>query len=270
MIDGQHRYEVAKALKLGEIPVEVVDAKDKRSKLLMQFRLNRDGFNRNKNKGPRDQAIRNLFNPLVNDPWFMQGSFQHRKRAAVIDLLVIETGLTEMSISRVLKGTQTRTKNKKVRERRYYSRIRTKLESIIGKKLHIEITAYRSFSSELRGAIHRYGRPSILRFVKKNPPDITGFVQGSILIAEIKDAEIKIDDVYQTKKYADLLNAKYALLISTKEIPVSIKRVSKTVDQLLSRGYDHRKVTLVHFDPKKDDFVDWFEGSPFNYLLKRI
>ncbi len=60
-----------------------------------------------------------------------------------------------------------------------------------------------------------------------------------------------------------MLNAKYALLISTEEIPVEIKRLSEKVYPLLSIGLGYEKITLVHFDEITEDFAEWFERNPF-------
>ncbi len=59
-----------------------------------------------------------------------------------------------------------------------------------------------------------------------------------------------------------MLDAKYALLVSTEEIPAEIKRLSNKIYPLLfSSGRE--RLTLVHFDEEKDDLVEWFENNPF-------
>lgn len=110
-------------------------------------------------------------------------------------------------------------------------------------------------------------RDIIFHFLKEAAPDITGFVKGEyssdFIVIEIKNEEIKIDDIYQTRKYTGLFNAKYALLISTKEISEEIKRLSKVVYSLLSSGYSSERITLVQFDAEKGNFIEWFEKNPF-------
>ncbi|MCL0050613.1 hypothetical protein M1N22_02015 [Dehalococcoidia bacterium] len=157
------------------------------------------------------------------------------------------------------------------RERDYYETIKTKLEELIGTKFsnfHLEITADKKFTNKLKAEISPHGqRDIIFHFLKEAAPDITGFIKGEyfsdFIVVEIKDEEIRIDHIYQTRKYAELFNAKYVLLISTKEIPEEIKRLSKVVDSLLSGCYGYEKMTLVYFDAERGDFVEWFEKNPF-------
>ena len=168
-------------------------------------------------------------------------------------------------------GNMNLNKEKKMvqRERDYYKTIKTKLEELLGTKFsnfHLEITADKKFSNRLKAEISPYGhRDIIFRFLNEASPDITGFIKGEyssdFIVVEIKNEEIKIDHVYQTKKYAELFNTKYALLISTKEIPEEIKRLSKVVYSLLSSG--GYRTTLVYFDAERKDFVEWYEKNPF-------
>ena len=161
-------------------------------------------------------------------------------------------------------------KEKKV-EREYYEPIKAKLENLIKPKVsnfHLEITADKKFSNKLKAEISSHGyRDIVFHFLKEAAPDITGFIKGEyspdFIVVEIKNDEIKIDDIYQTRKYAELFNAKYALLISTKETPEEIKRLSKVIYQLLSGGYGYEKMTIVYFDTEKGNFVEWFEKNPF-------
>ena len=158
-------------------------------------------------------------------------------------------------------------KEKVQKERGYYEPIKTKLEELIGTKFsnfYLEITADKKFSNKLKTEISP-NRDIIFHFLKEAAPDITGFIKGEyssdFIVVEIKNEEIKIDHIYQTKKYAELFNAKYALLVSTKEIPEEIKRLSKVVYSLLSSG--GYRTTLVYFDAERGDFVEWFEKNPF-------
>jgi tetrahydromethanopterin S-methyltransferase subunit B len=64
------------------------------------------------------------------------------------------------------------------------------------------------------------------------------------------------------RKYSELFDAKLTLLISMVEIPEEIKRLSKTVEQLLSQP-DKEKIILAHFDSKKGKFEEWFPKNPF-------
>jgi hypothetical protein len=161
-------------------------------------------------------------------------------------------------------------KKQRGKEREYYKTIKDELEEILRAKsydFHLEVTANRVFSNKLKAEI-RPGRDIIFNFLKEAAPDITGFVKGEyfsdFIVVEIKREPIKIDHVYQARKYAELFNAKYALLVSTEEIPEEIKRLAKVVNPLLSGGYGYEKLALAYFDPDKRDFIEWFERNPFN------
>lgn len=154
----------------------------------------------------------------------------------------------------------------------YYPIIKTKIENLLkakSKKCHIEITA-NSFSDKLKNELLRTQghREIIFYFVKKARPDLTGFIEGEyssdFLIVEIKTKKIELGDVYQTREYAELFNAKYSLLISTKEIPAEIKGLSRATPNLLLSGYGYEKIVLAHYDNEKEDFVEWFEKNPFS------
>lgn len=129
--------------------------------------------------------------------------------------------------------SQTEGKGREQKERDYCEPIKRKLEGLIAAKtdkFHLEITADRRFSNPLKAAIDRH-RELIFHFLREAAPDITGYIKDGIssafVVVEVKNDEIKIDDIYQTRKYAELFAAKYALLVSTKEIPEEIKRLSR-------------------------------------------
>jgi len=158
----------------------------------------------------------------------------------------------------------------KLKEKQLYEVIKEKLEEILKAKFndfYLEITADTGFSNKLKSEIPR-GREIIFNFLKKARPDITGFVKENsfsyFIVVEVKNCSIELDDIYQTKKYAQLFGAKYALLISTNEIPEEIKRLDKTIyPYLLKGGYGYERIVLVHFDINKTEFVEWYEKNPF-------
>lgn len=155
------------------------------------------------------------------------------------------------------------------KEKDYYSDLKSLLEkhlqSAFGESYHLEITATKSFSNKLKAQIPER-RNLIFHFLKEAPPDITGFTKEQyttdFFVAEFKKETLRLDDIYQVRKYAELFDAKYALLITTEEIPEELKRLSKIVYSLLSLpGYS--KLTLARFDQQQGQFVDWFEENPF-------
>lgn len=156
-------------------------------------------------------------------------------------------------------------------ESSYYEMIKERIEEILREKTpdcYVEITASRKFSNKLKAQINPHGHKDIIfHFLREAAPDVTGFIKrensSDVIIVEVKDNEMKVDDIYQTRKYAELFSAKYALLVSTREIPEEIKRLSKVVYQLLSGGYGHEKMVLAYFNPVEGRFAEWFEKNPF-------
>jgi hypothetical protein len=156
--------------------------------------------------------------------------------------------------------------NKK--EKDYYPVLKSKLEELLESRFrdfHLEITA-ETFSNNLKSKIPK-GRDLIFHLLKEAKPDITGFMQEQYatewFIAEFKKEKLRLDDIYQARKYAELFDAKYALLVTTEEIPEELKRLSKIVLPLLLLRGGYSRLTLVRFDEQEGQFVDWFEENPF-------
>jgi len=152
-------------------------------------------------------------------------------------------------------------------EREIYPHIKNWLEEQLKTRFtdfHLEITADRKFSNPLKQQIDR-NRDLIFNFLKEAAPDITGFVKGDysreFIVVEVKNKPIKLDDIYQTRKYAELFDARYALLVSTEEIPEEIIRLSKVVFSLLSLPA-YKQLTLVYFGDNAKKVV-WFPDNPF-------
>src|SRR5712664_4056695 len=144
-------------------------------------------------------------------------------------------------------------------ERSYYESVKNWLEQILKEKyasFHLEVTAYRQFSNVLQSQIDSH-RDLIFAFLKEAAPDITGFVKKDsaslreFVVVEVKTTPIKLDDIYQTRKYAELFDARYALLISTSEIPEKITRLSRVVIPLFMLPA-YKQLTLVRFADEGD------------------
>jgi hypothetical protein len=152
-------------------------------------------------------------------------------------------------------------------ERSYYESVKNWLEQILNEKyasVHLEVTANRQFSNVLQAQIDA-NRDLIFAFLKEAAPDITGFVKKDssspreFIIVEVKTTPIKLDDIYQVRKYAELFDARYALLVSTSEIPEKITRLSRVVYSLLALPA-YKQLTLVRF---ADEGTTWFPECPF-------
>src|SRR5216684_4331428 len=145
-------------------------------------------------------------------------------------------------------------------ERSYYESVKVWLEQILKEKyasFHLEITANRQFSNVLQSQIDDY-RELIFAFLNEAAPDITGFVTKDssslreFIVVEVKTTPIKLDDIYQVRKYAELFDARYALLISTSEIPEKITRLCRVVIPLLMLPAN-KQLTLVRFGDEGRD-----------------
>jgi len=157
-------------------------------------------------------------------------------------------------------------------EREYYKSIKGRLEELFRAKaeraVYLEVTANGKFSKELKKEIPNHIN-IIFTFLKGKEfaPDITGFIKGSyssdFIVIEIKDELIKINHIYQTKKYFDLFQAKFAFLISTHEIPEEIKRLCNTNNQILYVPTIYKSLTLAKFDKDTNKFKDWYPDNPF-------
>lgn len=154
-----------------------------------------------------------------------------------------------------------------LREQDLYDPIKTKLHSLMATEFpefHLEITANRRFGNELKSRIPQH-QDIIFHFLREAAPDITGFVQQQysvdFVVVEIKKEAIKLDDIYQTRKYAELFGAKYALLVSTQDIPEELRRLWR-VNYFLLALPAYKTLTLVQYDTRTG-FVDWFPTNPF-------
>jgi len=137
-----------------------------------------------------------------------------------------------------------RVEHVKKQEKVYYPLIKTNLEDLLEARttnFYLEITANKKFSDKLKAEI-REGRDIVFQFLKEASPDITGFIKdkysSDFIVVEFKREKIKLDDIYQTKKYRELFDAKFTFLISSEPIPTEIKRLDKALgNQLLKAGF---------------------------------
>jgi hypothetical protein len=93
----------------------------------------------------------------------------------------------------------------------------------------------------------------------------TGYFQDEKIVAEIKNEQIGITDVIQTKVYAEVFDAKHAFLVSSEPIPEEIKRFVKMKPGLLHYAGGYGEIKLVQFDKINKTFVErsWYRESPF-------
>ena len=82
-----------------------------------------------------------------------------------------------------------------------------------------------------------------------------------IVVVEIKNDVLKLNDVYQTREYADLFDPMYAALISPYDVSDELKRLSRVVYSLLSLPA-YKKLTLARYD-SNEAFCEWFPENLF-------
>lgn len=157
----------------------------------------------------------------------------------------------------------------KEREKEYYELIKFKIEDLLNTRInnfYLEITANKIFSNKLKAKIQP-GRNIIFQFLKEVAPDITGFIENKyssdFIVVEIKNEKIKLDHIYQTKKYKDLFDSKFTFLVSSEHIPEEIKRLDKAAHSLLSSSSIYQAFVLVYFNDKIKEFVEWYPENPF-------
>ena len=154
------------------------------------------------------------------------------------------------------------------KEEEYYPVIKAALKELLKTRttnFHLEITANRKFSNKLKAEI-REGRDIIFRFLKEASPDITGFIKNDyssdFIVVEFKRETIKLDNVYQARKYRDLFSAKFAFLVSLQPVPEEIKRLHKATYPLLSGAGTYDAFVLVRFDEESREFKEWYPENP--------
>jgi len=104
-----------------------------------------------------------------------------------------------------------------------------KFETVFS-NVYLENTSEGVFSPKLREELLK-STLHVIR-VETMKPDLTGYynkTEYSIerLIVEVKARKLRIKDVYQTKRYGDVLNAEYAILISSESLTREIREFIK-------------------------------------------
>jgi len=143
-------------------------------------------------------------------------------------------------------------------------------------KVHLEVSADGRISEHVKEKLDDVSL-HIINF-ERVKPDIIGFLrietktgrgagyyQDEKVVAEVKNEQVGITDVIQTKVYAEVFDARYAFLISSEPIPEEIKRFVKMKPGLLHYAGGYGEIKLVQFDEDAEVFVEgsWFRESPF-------
>ena len=161
-------------------------------------------------------------------------------------------------------------------EKDYYELIKNAFEKLFKIKgdIYLEITADKQLSNKLKTEVSNH-RGIVFYFLREARPDICGYFKREdhlvqFIIIEVKNTVLKLDDIHQTRKYAELLEGRFVFLVSTKEIPEEIKKLHQVSYSLLSLPYSYDKIILCQFDEKSNEIVDWYEKNLFedDYIWK--
>lgn len=162
-------------------------------------------------------------------------------------------------------------------EKDLYEPIRRELEerfSVSG-RVHLEVSADGRISETVKEklddvCLHIINferlKPDIIGFLRTDTKTGrgAGYYHDDMIITEVKNEQIGITDIIQTKAYAEVFAAQHTFLVSSKPIPEEIKRFVKMKPGLLYVvGYG--EIRLVQFDAESETFVErsWYRESPF-------
>ena len=130
------------------------------------------------------------------------------------------------------------------------------------KKHHVEITSNGCFSK------HLLTRFNIIRKIqellpRKLMPDITGFFKDTkIFVTEVKNRPLALEDIYQVKCYAELIDSEVALLISPFDFSASDRRLLQRREDIL-RFPNQRLVSIGLFNEKLEMVEKWYPRRPW-------
>lgn len=174
------------------------------------------------------------------------------------------------------------TSNERMREKELYEPVKRYLIGMLKRNFsnyHLEITDRGTYTETLK---HVVRHDIVFSFLKEAPPDLVGFVlkEGAggrvahysdvkcYITVEVKPSKLKLDDIFQAKKYGDLFYAQYALLISTHPIGEEIRRLQQKL-YILNRYRDWKvyvgQVSIEKADKSIVTVKDciWFPETPF-------
>jgi hypothetical protein len=169
-------------------------------------------------------------------------------------------------------------------EKDLYEPIRRELEErfFVSGKVHLEVSADGRISETVKEKLDDVCL-HIINF-ERLKPDIIGFLRtetktgrgagyyhDDMIIAEVKNEQIGITDIIQTKAYAEVFAAQHTFLVSSEPIPEEVKRFVKMKPGLLYGG-PYGEIRLVQFDVDRETFVErsWYRESPFEEAVEEV
>jgi len=135
-------------------------------------------------------------------------------------------------------------------------------------KCYFEVTAEGKFSSKLERKLDDYAL--FIFKEEKYSPDIIGFLikketsgtSEKIIVAEVKK-RIRLTSIYQTKRYAEILNAEYALLISPEPLSERKRRFIIRRKPAITSYFPNRQIIIAELSRELVEV-----GKPMEPILK--
>ena len=137
--------------------------------------------------------------------------------------------------------------------------IETELFELGFDSTYIEITANGQFSDAFKN-FHIIEQVKMM--LNNLMPDISGYIDNELLVIEIKDEALTFETIYQAKCYAELVNAKYAFLISNEDFSAKNKAIISRRNDLLRFNHD-REILVGIFDIMTNTIKDWYPRRPW-------
>jgi hypothetical protein len=152
-------------------------------------------------------------------------------------------------------------------EKQMYEPVMAQLQKRFGKRgfvTQLEIAASAGASDAIAEGIP-YGQGILFSYRSSNRPDILGWTQKrDWIVAEVKEAALGLDEIYQTKRYKELFCARYAFLISSVPVSEQLKRLCRANPRVLGSFGDYLGCfVLAEFNHVTGDFAIWFPENPF-------
>ncbi len=132
-------------------------------------------------------------------------------------------------------------------------------------KIHLEITCNGKFSEGMRKLLGtRVG------FFKGHfAPDLCGYIEENgknlPVTIEIKNKRLGFQEIFQARGYGELIEARFAFLVSSQSIVVPVKDFLKNRESILYYSYPEPKILHIsRFSIKTENMVEesWFPKSP--------
>ena len=116
--------------------------------------------------------------------------------------------------------------------------------------VHLENTSNGRFSEGLKEQLDDYSL--FILNVERMSPDLTGYLikketyreDKYIIVVEIKRDRPTLKDIYQTKRYAEILQATYALLISPKKLSAERRKFLMKRKGEITQFYTNKHVLI--------------------------